>query len=102
MTPVHMIHALIGEQGKGGVSLAIPVYKLLFANHKDGEATSDYERGGLFRTEDGSFAIVVDARLGPEEASAQAQSELRRHWAELQEAGLLSPPQRLSPLDQAS
>ena len=84
MTPVqpnHMIHATFARNGVPGVSVAIPVYRLPYAN-RDCEAAA----GGLFRTEDGSWAVAVDARLSAEDAAEQAQGELRRHWAVLEEA----------------
>ena len=69
MNPVQFIRLGIGDEG-----VQLPLYRLPFAGGHDGAATP----GGFFTSKTGEFGVVIDARLGVEEAQRLVADELQR------------------------
>ena len=69
MNPVQFIRLGVGDEG-----VQIPLYRLPFAGGHDAAATP----GGFFTSKTGEFGVVIDARLGAEEAQQLVADELQR------------------------
>jgi hypothetical protein len=88
MTPIQILRI-----GFGSAAVQVPIVRLPFA----GGADSDVSPGGFFTSEDGEIGIVVDARLGPEEAQQLIAREVQNNLATLE--AMAEPggaPERLS------